>query len=513
MRYIWLVGWREFFENARTKGFWLGILLFPVIILVSGTLPVLLAKKGVSTRHYLMIDQTGEYAPKVRAEMDRQRTTQVDGALRTFARRIPTPSPLAPFVTPGESNRPTSRFDLDGWKRHAGSNYATLPGFTPPRAAWLEVPVPVEIQGTNDIPAIETLLRPWLRGDRVLTASEASAAPKLFAAVIIPREYGASTNESASLRYWSENTADTGLRDSIQRLLGDELRRREYQSLGVDPSIIARVEARRAPITDLNPRKAEGEEKVGLADRLRQWVPSFFVYLLWISIFAVSQMLLNSVIEEKSNRIIEVLLSSVTPGELMLGKLLGIAMTGGVMLSSWLGSIIGMALVQSRFFAAPVGAGESISAVANLPSDLLSLFQSTWLLPAFALYFILGYIAYATIFLTVGSLCSTIKDAQNLMGPLMLVLMVPLFLMPFIPWDPNGPIATVFSWVPLYTPFIMMNRITASPPLFDVIGTGVLLIGFDILILWGCGKIFRLAILRTGQPPRIVELLRWIWNR
>lgn len=513
MRYIWRIGWREFFENARTKGFWLGILLFPVIILVSGAIPVLLAKKGVSTRHYVMIDQTGEYAPKVRAEMHRQRTAEIDSALQSFARRIPPPEPLVPFITPGSSNRPTPNLDLEGWKRHAGSNYWTLAGFSPPRAAWLEVPVPVELPASNGVPAIEAILRPWLRGEHVLPSSEVSTSPKLFAAVIIPRDYGTVTNETAALRYWTENTADTGLRDSIQRLLGDELRRREYRSLGVDPAIIARVESRRAPITDLNPRKAEGEEKVGMADRLRQWAPSFFVYLLWISIFAVSQMLLNSVIEEKSNRIIEVLLSSVTPGELMLGKLLGIAMTGGVMLFSWLGSVVGMALVQTKFFAAPAMAGATVNAAASLPADLLSLFQSTWLLPAFGLYFLLGYIAYATIFLTVGSLCSTIKDAQNFMGPLMLVLMVPLFLMPFIPRDPNGPIATVFSWIPLYTPFIMMNRITASPPVFEVIGTGMVLIAFDVLILWGCGKVFRLAILRTGQPPRIVEVFRWLWNR
>jgi ABC-2 type transport system permease protein len=249
-----------------------------------------------------------------------------------------------------------------------------------------------------------------------------------------------------------------------------------------------------------------------MADRLRQWAPSFFVYLLWVSIFAVSQMLLNSVIEEKSNRIIEVLLSSVTPGELMLGKLLGVAMTGGIMMTAWFGSIIGMASVQARIFSSAAAAG-AVNPAASLPTDVLSLFQSTWLLPGFAAYFILGYIAYATIFLTIGSLCNTLKDAQNFMGPVMLVLMVPLFLMPFIPRDPNGPIATIFSWIPLYTPFVMMNRITGSPPLFDVIGTGIVLVGFDILILWGCGRIFRLAILRTGQPPRIIELFRWLRNR
>jgi hypothetical protein len=87
------------------------------------------------------------------------------------------------------------------------------------------------------------------------------------------------------------------------------------------------------------------------------------------------------------------------------------------------------------------------------------------------------------------------------------------FSMPFIPRDPNGPIAQIASWIPLYTPFVMMNRIAASPPVFDVVGTGVVLVGFDVLVLWGCGRVFRTAILRTGQPPRIIELLRWIRDR
>ena len=121
MRYIWLVGLREFLENARTKGFWIGIFLFPVIILVSGALPILLAKKGISTRHYVVIDQTGEFAPKVRTELGRQRTTEVEDALHDFARRDPAPRELARFIRASGSNQPLSRLDLDGWKRHAGS--------------------------------------------------------------------------------------------------------------------------------------------------------------------------------------------------------------------------------------------------------------------------------------------------------------------------------------------------------------------------------------------------------
>jgi ABC-2 type transport system permease protein len=88
--------------------------------------------------------------------------------------------------------------------------------------------------------------------------------------------------------------------------------------------------------------------------------------------------------------------------------------------------------------------------------------------------------------------------------------MVPLMTMPYIPRDPNGTIARVLSWIPLFTPFTMMNRVMADPPWIDVIGTLLLLGVSCVLVLWMAGKVFRIGILRTGQPPKIVELLKWV---
>lgn len=480
MNYPWRVAVREFAENARTKGFWIGILLFPVVIAVASIVPALLMAKGVSTRHFVLVDQDGSFAPHIRREL--------------AARH---PGAAAPDALPGLASPA------------AGPGVPPAPAPRAARPEWIEVPLPPGIDPAADPSNLEAQLRPWLKGERPLPTTGPGPRPKLFAAIIIPKGLGTPGPGHASIRYWSENQADTGLRDTLQRIVTSQLQDREYQALGVDPAVVARVAARRAPVIDLNPRKAEGEERVDLRDRIRQWAPSFFVYLLWVAIFAVSQMLLNSVIEEKSNRIIEVLLSSVTPHELMWGKLLGVMMTGAVMMVAWVGSVLLLGSVAAAL--APGGPGGAPSA--NVAADVSSLLTSSALLPAFAAYFVLGYVAYATLFLTIGSLCNTLKDAQNLMGPVMLVLMVPLFLMPFIPRDPNGPVATVASWIPLYTPFVMMNRIAASPPWIDVVGTGLLLVAFDVLLLWACGRIFRLAILRTGQPPRLVELVRWIQGR
>jgi ABC-2 type transport system permease protein len=93
---------------------------------------------------------------------------------------------------------------------------------------------------------------------------------------------------------------------------------------------------------------------------------------------------------------------------------------------------------------------------------------------------------------------------------MMMIMMVPLLTMVFINRDPHGPLATVLTWIPIYTPFTMMNRAAADPPLFDLIGSIALMVVTTALILWLSGKIFRIGILRTGQRPKLVELIRWI---
>ena len=110
--------------------------------------------------------------------------------------------------------------------------------------------------------------------------------------------------------------------EEVEQAVNGEIRQREYVLRGLDAKAVREVEQTYAPIASLNPKKETGQEAVKNVDVIKQWMPSAFVYLLWVSIFAIAQMLLTNIIEEKSNRIIEVLLSSVTPGELMMGSVL-----------------------------------------------------------------------------------------------------------------------------------------------------------------------------------------------
>jgi ABC-2 type transport system permease protein len=476
MKYALLIAWREYAESAKAKGFWISIFVMPIVIFCSIQAPILLEKKATPVRHFVIVDQSGLLAPAIRSRLET--ATRFRGSLSAGV----TNNPL--LKSAASTSEPASR-------------------------AFEELRLPEGIDPQGRLGDIAEALKPYLRGAKKLnfqgeevTLSAAVLVPSgIESQIIRPPANGQKIQkhpaQSQQIQFWSVNNSDNRLHDEIERAIKTEVQRREYLARGMDAAAIREVEQTYAPFVSLNPKKQKGKEAVSTADTLRQWAPSGFVYLLWLSIFVVIQMLLNNTIEEKSNRIIEVLLSSVTPGELMMGKLIGIAGTGLTMVAAWMIALFGILTWKT-------GAASDIS------GQLLTLLKGSNLVPLFCLYFLLGYLLYAGLILSIGSVCNTIKEAQSYMGLLTMVMMVPLLTMTFIPKDPNGTLARVLSWIPIYTPFTMMNRAAAEPPLFDLIGTLVLLITCTLLALWMSGKIFRIGILRTGQPPKIFEMVRWL---
>jgi ABC-2 type transport system permease protein len=501
MRFAFLVAWREYAENAKTKGFWLGILLVPVIIFFSVQVPIWLETKGTPTRYYVLVDQSVTLAPVVESRLERSHQRQVLSALNDYARKHAesgaTQPSLDEFISRGGQSNYLAQLQS---RLKPGA-----PPFKPPRRAFQRAPEPGELGKVADLASVAQGLKPYLRGEKQVEADGQSVS--LAAAILIPRDIeqqvvrpkGKSPN-GTGIEYWSGNLADTKLRDEVEQTVNTEIRRREYLLRGLDAAAIREVEQTYAPFASLNPKKEAGQEAVSTTDIIKQWAPSAFVYLLWVAIFAIVQMLLNNIIEEKSNRIIEVLLSSVTPWELMMGKLFGIAAVGLTMVGSWMLALVGILVWK----ASGVGAATAVT------GQMLAVLHSSSLIPMFAVYFLLGYLMYAACILALGSVCNTLKEAQSYMGVITMVMMVPLLTMTFIPKDPNGVLARVLSWIPLYTPFIMMNRTMADPPLIDLVGTTLLLIASVIGALWMAGKVFRIGILRTGQPPKLLEMLRWL---
>ena len=116
-------------------------------------------------------------------------------------------------------------------------------------------------------------------------------------------------------------------------------------------------------------------------------------------------------------------------------------------------------------------------------------------------------------FLGLGSISNSMQEAQSLLTPLIFILMAPFFLIAPMMQDPNGALATTVGWIPLYTPFVMMVRLSTNPGWVEVVATGTLTLAFSALVVWAMARLFRGAVLRTGQPPRFVEIWRMIAGR
>ncbi|MGO8679006.1 MAG: ABC transporter permease [Limisphaerales bacterium] len=522
MKYAFLVAWREYAENAKTRGFWVGLFLFPLILFLSVQVPVLLERQATPVRYFVLVDPSRGLAPAIEAALEKSYQRQVLAALKEYARKNAAPMTNSAAPRPAPSLEDLNEADaraLETFVAKGGSGFflAQLapqlrPGAAPfqePRRPFQQVKLPSTIDPKTDLASIADKLKPYLRQDKRLDAE--GVPVQLAAAILIPPDFEnqlvhpqtsspvpapRQSPPAPQIQFWSANTSDPRLREEVERAVNAEIRRCQYLARGMDAAVIQQVERTYIPFATLNPKKEKGREAVGTADMVRQWAPSAFVYLLWVAIFSVMQMLLSNTIEEKSNRIIEVLLSSVTPGELMMGKLFGIAAIGLTMIGAWMAALFGILSWKSA------GASE-------LVGQVFVVLRTSNLVPIFAVYFLLGYLMYAAFILSIGSVCNTLKEAQSYMAAMTLLMMVPLMTMTFIPKDPNGPLARVLSWIPLYTPFTMMNRATADPPLIDLIGTLVLLLATTIGALCMAGRIFRIGILRTGQPPRLLEMLRW----
>jgi len=289
----------------------------------------------------------------------------------------------------------------------------------------------------------------------------------------------------------------------LSRTLPAIIRSERAARLGVQPEIVAQLDAPVSIRSYLVPVAAgtEGPKAASETDRFAAWAPMIFTYLLWIVVFSLTQRLLVAMIEEKSNRTIEIILSSCSPMEFMAGKVLGGIVEGVVVLAVWLSAL---------FLAAAYFSNKYLHGL-----DLTVFFARRDHLALFTLYFILGYVMFAAIIVGLGSLCNTIKDTQGLMTPIMLVMMAPVLVMTYVGQHPETALSIGLSWVPFFTPFLMMNRVAANPPAgpLEIVGSFILL-GVTIwVVVWASSKLFRVGILMYGKTPRLREIIKLLHSR
>lgn len=325
-----------------------------------------------------------------------------------------------------------------------------------------------------------------------------------------------------SVTYISNESPSLSFVSKVELLLGDKITHVNLEQSGIDISVIDKAKA------DVNLKlvKADGEATVKGLNEIKIIIGGLFGYFIMMFIIIYGNMVMRSVIEEKTNRIIEIIISSVKPFQLMMGKIVGTSMAGLLQFLIWgvVGAVLlGVASSVLGINAMPgAGSAEAMQVangmisneimfdVQNYVSEILSL-PLISLFIYFIIFFIGGYFLYSSLYAAIGAAVDNETDTQQFLLPILLPLMLGVYIGFFtVMKDPHGTVATVFSMIPFTSPIVMLMRIPFGVPLWEVIVSIIILFLTFILVVWIAAKIYRIGVLMYGKRPSWKELYKWL---
>lgn len=458
MRKTLAVAWREFVATVATRGFVIGVFLPPALMIAAiALMPILMNQASPRvTGSVALIDHTGVVAPRleqsftaeaIKARRDERNQRHVEGASKVMP------------IDPAQQQAAVAAASAA-----AGSTTLRLE-VLPPESDVEEAKKPIATAdakgdgggGTNRLALAVLPAASVTAGGDGFGGYDLFVAPKLD-----PEVQG-------------------DIREQIERAVVEA----RVEAAGLDPAQVRAMMQR--PSAQTLTVTLTGEQSANQFAAI--FVPVGFMMLLWISVFTGGQYLLTSTVEEKSSRVMEVLLSAVSPMELMVGKILGQMAVAGVILA--------------------------VYAVAGVGS--LAAFEMAHLLDPVSLvylvvFFVIAFFLIAAIMAAIGSAVNDMREAQALLGPIMIVLIIPLMLWLPISRNPNSVFALVCSFLPPISPFVMVIRMAGSekipawqPPVAVLVGL-VAALG----AAWAAAKIFRVGVLMFGKAPDLKTLVRWV---
>jgi len=458
---VFLVARREYLAYVGAWGFWLSLLTAPVIIALLIFGPVLLARAEPPRVLAVVAEQasdaaivTGAFAANARREARGEIRAYLEAAAPAVAIEAITAFDAAPNRAAGvEAARAVV-------VRQAPRALAAFPN--PTERYQLVMPPTPDIIG----------MRPYLDGSRALPDGRS-----LYGALNIRRADGAPVIE-----YWSVNLSHEEPSNIARRALRLAMQREALALQGLPAEEADRLEAFDPQVAQFDPRPSAGEGEVTLRQRAPFYAALALSFVLWSVVFSVANMLLSGVIEEKSNKILDTLLTSVSPMQILIGKLLGVALVSLTLFAFW-GALGGglLTLAAER-------AGESMF------GQIASAFLDPRLLAAFIVGFVAGYLMYGAIFLALGSLCESLQEAQTLLGPVALVLAIPMMLITPALDNPNAPLVETASWIPIFTPFLLLVRAPSGLSWLEIAGMATLMGVTVVVILFLAARVFRAGV-------------------
>lgn len=429
----------EYVNALRSKAFLIGLLAMPLMVGLMIIVPQLTKDKvNISDRKFAIVDFSGQLGPVIVQQAHKRNKTGIfsNGDDEKTKRKQVQPRFLPELVALGNA----------AWENH------------------------------------------------VLQLSDRVREKELFAFVLIG-ETVPDQDAEGRIAYHTQTPTFQALPSWLEQIINREVRRIRFEREGLDSQRIQEI-TRQANIERLGlaSQSESGEvQEAKKENRIATFaIPAVSMFLLFMMVMSSAPALLNSVLEEKMQKIIEVLLSSVTPFQLMMGKLLATVLVASTLSALYLIALTWVAWNRGFLEFIP-----------------LSLFL--W----FFFFLVLAILIFGSIFLAIGSTCSEIQDAQSLMVPAMLLVMVPVMTWLPILQSPTGAFARWMSLFPPATPMLMMLRMAIPPglPWWEILLGVIVAIGFTLLTVASAAKIFRIGVLSQGQTPSFGRMLQWLLSK
>jgi len=350
-------------------------------------------------------------------------------------------------------------------------------------------------------------------------AKDSTIHNELYGLLYIPKK-GTSQELSNSIQFYAKEAPSISVLNKIEGIISDKLTNQRLTQKGIDLEVIENSKAN----VSIQIENFSGEKTSKMANHVKVFFGGAAGYLLMMFIIIYGNMVMRSVIEEKSNRIIEIIISSVKPLQLMMGKILGTTFAGITQFAIWI--ILGGVLLTfgTVFLGLDMDQGNMDQAITMVEqnqggtiADIAEILLEVNKLPlvtlvfSFLIYFIGGYFLYSAIYAAIGAAVDSETDSQQFMLPIILPLMLGIYVGFFsVIENPHGTVSTVFSMIPLTSPIVMLMRIPFGVNWWEVVISIFLLIGSIIFMIWFAGKIYRVGILMYGKKTSYKELWKWL---
>ncbi len=457
MRRVYLIARRDFLGYIKTWGFWLSFLM-PILFGAAGFFFATLDIDVDPVRYEAILDETGQYGDKIKAYDQKKNTISLDQIragleeMGVSTERIQELENIYKSQGKDKLSEAAPSLDINALQLGASKNIYVDPP-------------------SSDI----NVLKAYLTGAKplVVDGKEVNLSSLLHI-------YEDKTGVRAD--FWSDNISNDRLKSVANKYFEAEAKAAYLESGGLSGEGLKAAMKKAPNVKAFDPGKSEteGGQAVTMSDQVPTFVSLGATMLLWLTIFSGAYMLLTSMLEEKLNKLLEMMLSTTRLSEIIFGKLIGVAaLTITTMLPYLLMTLAGIILVSLK-------KPELVAPIMDAMTPKLIIF--------FFVYLVLGYLFYGALFIALGSLAESMQDAQTLSTPIILILTACIMVVPLSLNSPDSPLLDFAAWFPLSAPFANIARLHLDPPWWELILSAAFLLLLSLLVIWLAGRVFRYGV-------------------